>query len=1350
MAIIQGNAHKSSVSGFYPKTIEGSLRFNEDDTSYLTWSPSGTSSNGNLFTFSCWFKPSVISTYNMIWQPYQNGSNFGNIVLSSDKITVYSQVAGSAKVQVQTNAVYRDPSSWYHLVVKFNATSGSEEIKIYINGTEQSLTTTTAMTAHTTLFGQNGVTQYFGDYFNQSGGFDGYMAEVHFTDGTAYDADAFGEFKNGVWVAKTPDVTYGTNGFHLPFTGTTGLYTETTGGAFSLTSGNDIQRTQGNDSAALFSGLITGDFDIEFKFSPASSSLTPGDAFTVGFFPESGYDSLNYNSGFAGQSTYWVIQNGASGASAINNTDGSTALSSTTTSDVFQLTRTSGTFKIFKNDTLVHTFTTTGTDDGYMFFGSGDKNETITLLDITFNDVNGESSSTPFESALAIGGDASGRGNHWTSNNLEPIDVVLDSPTDNFCTWNPIAKQTGSMAGTPNLSDGNLTITSGSGDMSAHGTFLLSSGKWYWEITYVSGNSAYAGIAYNGSSTNREDGVVYWKDGRKAIDNVFTSYGASYSAGDVIGIALNADDNEITFYKNNVSQGVISYTPQSTDPTPAIILAASGSTTITANFGQQDFDYTPPEGYLALSTANLPDPEIDPAQGELPAKYFDTFLYTGNGSQLQVGDVIKKPADTIDITNSLIFDDGSSTYLSRTVGTATNTYTVSLWLKRSDIPDEYMYLFSSGSTGIGISKASSTGAGTLYIFSGSTQWITSSQKLLDTSTWYHIVLANNAGSASVYLNGQEIASGLTLGSLSTSANATQIGRYSGSGLYYLNGYLAEVHFATGTAYDADDFGNFDANGIWIPKAVSGISYGNDGAYLDFSDDTSTTTLGEDQAGSNDWTLNNFATTDQVEDSPTDNNFATFATDTNMTLSEGNKEIRSTSDFESAHVHIPCSGKNYFEIEYVTKSASNDTIGVVSYAQTTRNWGASVSSGTGTNGRLGYAMAFEYSRTDAGQECDEGSVTSSVFTALSAGDVAQIAVDTDTGNIWFGTDGTWENSGDPAAGTNPSTTKTWEDFTIALGGHPTNKFRIREESEWEYTAPTDFVALTENNITVNDQNLESPDFVWIKNRQQGDKHHLYDSVRGVQKALYSDVNTEETDEPNGLLDFNANGFTVGSEVEVNTANEDYVADGASNATVGHGLTVAPEMILVKNRSAVGSWCVYHSSLPSYQYILRLDSNGAQSTSNTSFGAAPSSTLFTVNQNSGTNNTNINTNDYIAYCFHSVEGFSKFGTYTGNNSTNGPFVYTGFRPAFLMVKAYNTTSSWVIRDTERDEGINDGDITPFMYADATTAESTISTSGRHIDFLSNGFKVRENLGITNSTNSFIYMAFAENPFKYSNAR
>jgi hypothetical protein len=182
----------NSVSGLYSHTIDQSLRFEDGDNPYL--SKTFSSSGGTIWTFSCWVK-------------------FAQLVLDSNaEVAMYSAIGGTAKILAHTQAVQRDPSAWYHIVAKFNATSGSEEFKVYINGENQTLDVTTALSAHQSKIG-NSNANYIGNNFNQSLDFDGYMAEVNFIDGTALDADSFGETKAGIWIPKQYSGSYGKNGF---------------------------------------------------------------------------------------------------------------------------------------------------------------------------------------------------------------------------------------------------------------------------------------------------------------------------------------------------------------------------------------------------------------------------------------------------------------------------------------------------------------------------------------------------------------------------------------------------------------------------------------------------------------------------------------------------------------------------------------------------------------------------------------------------------------------------------------------------------------------------------------------------------------------------------------------------------------------------------------------------------------------------------------------------------------------------------------------------------------------------------------------------------------------------------
>ena len=314
------------------------------------------------------------------------------------------------------------------------------------------------------------------------------------------------------------------------------------------------------------------------------------------------------------------------------------------------------------------------------------------------------------------------------------------------------------------------------------------------------------------------------------------------------------------------------------------------------------------------------------------------------------------------------------------------------------------------------------------------------------------------------------------------------------------------------------------------------------------------------------------------------------------------------------------------------------------------------------------------------------------------------------------------------------------------------------------------------ITLDGSENMQPDWVWIKSRTDTRKHNLYDVVRGTNKRLVSNADSAE-DEPDsnaGVNAFNSDGFTVGSETDVNGSSRNFVAwnwlaggsassnsDGSitssvsanttagfsivtytgtgSAATVGHGLGAVPKMFWTKRRDNNESWGVYHHTQGAGKF-LRLESTNAVDTSSTLWNnTTPTSSVFSIAVG-GIANTSSGT--YVAYCFAEKKGYSKFGSYTGNASTDGTFVYTGFKPAFLIVK--NTATSptdWIMIDNKR-PGYNEN---LTMQPNKTDAEGSSATA----DLLSNGFKVRNQYGGFNGSGAItIYMAFAESPFVNSN--
>ena len=300
----------------------------------------------------------------------------------------------------------------------------------------------------------------------------------------------------------------------------------------------------------------------------------------------------------------------------------------------------------------------------------------------------------------------------------------------------------------------------------------------------------------------------------------------------------------------------------------------------------------------------------------------------------------------------------------------------------------------------------------------------------------------------------------------------------------------------------------------------------------------------------------------------------------------------------------------------------------------------------------------------------------------------------------------------------------------------------------------------------------PDLVWIKQRNGTGWHQWVDAVRGSGKRINSNDTGAEYNDVNGLTSFDSDGFSLGtsgdyngsgnsqvswnwlasnttasntdgsisSTVSVNTTSGfsivSYTGTGA-NATIGHGLGVAPKVVIIKNRDSAVNWMMYNEAFGDNTKALSLNSTAALDTSANFFNStSPTSTVFSVGTNANTGGAS----NFIAYCFAEKQGFSKFGSYVGNGSTDGTFIYTGFKPSMIIVKRTDSLGSWRMWDNKRNPyNLTDTNLRP-------NTSDTDDTSGNQIDMLSNGFKIRAtvNIGDTNASGgSYIYMAFAEEP-------
>ena len=307
----------------------------------------------------------------------------------------------------------------------------------------------------------------------------------------------------------------------------------------------------------------------------------------------------------------------------------------------------------------------------------------------------------------------------------------------------------------------------------------------------------------------------------------------------------------------------------------------------------------------------------------------------------------------------------------------------------------------------------------------------------------------------------------------------------------------------------------------------------------------------------------------------------------------------------------------------------------------------------------------------------------------------------------------------------------------------------------------------------------PDLAWIKNRSQTDNHALFDAIRGATYRIASNATTANTQATNSLASFDSDGFTLNDGGDANGNGENIVGwnwkangqgssntDGSINttytsasttsgfsicqytgtgsaATVGHGLGAVPKMMLVKKTSGSESWGVYHHSIGNTKF-LQLNATGAEGTSSAFWNnTTPTSSVFSIGTENGVNQSG---QTYVAYCFAEKKGFSKFGSYTGNGNADGAFIYTGFKPAFIIVKASSISGNeWNIWDSKRNP-LNVAD--KVLWANTSNTEAEIAYN-YDIDMLSNGFKARTaNARLNQNGATYIYMAFAEAPLVGSN--
>jgi hypothetical protein len=754
------------------------------------------------------------------------------------------------------------------------------------------------------------------------------------------------------------------------------------------------------------------------------------------------------------------------------------------------------------------------------------------------------------------------------------------------------------------------------------------------------------------------------------------------------------------------------------------------------------------------------------------------------------------------VERSLRFYDDNSAYLKRTMGTPTSsgTWTWSGWVKRSELGTNQA--IASGFGGSIFSTFYFDTNDKLFFYDYNVEY-TIDVRFRDVGAWYHICIAHSASSSiTIYVNGAQVhqrtSNVPSVSRFNYSGGTANIGTRqtssSGRSLYY-HGYIAEVNFIDGQALGPTNFGEFDDFNVWQPLKYSG-TYGNNGYYLNFSDNSSTSTIGADSSGnSNDFTSHNISVSsgagnDSVLDSPTDNyctlNESTYTQNQVQQTDGGLYFVNSSRNYPAmGTMLIPKSGKYYYEV--TINSVGNINIGLANH-QPIPDYG-----GPGFN--------IYYTRTTLksyGYNLN-GVYAGNSGNSLATGDVVGVAINADNSQISWYKNGSlivssksFTNSNlvpyisqDTTSGSCGGTVNFGQQpFSYTVSGYkslstgnlpePTipDGSKYFDTKVWTGTGST-------NSIATN----FSPDFVWIKSRSDATYHKLYDIVRGVGKDLGSNRSDAEGYRNDTLTSFDSTGFTLGSDGQapVNRSGRSYVGwawDGGSSTvsntdgsitsnvraqpsagfsivsysgsssavTVGHGLNAAPEMIIIKDRdSGVYNWQVAHISMNADDSLL-LNKSDSKTDYNAWNNTRPTSTVFSLG--AGTLGVNTNGNNMIAYCFAPVEGYSSFGRFEGTGEDlHGPYINCGFTPAFVMIKDTNDSNPWRIWDSGRELS------NPKTYSlvPNSSGSETDNTNGDDVDFLSYGFRpaAGQNSGNGNGTH-YIYAAFAEHPFKTARAR
>lgn len=1227
MAIIQGNAKSKSLAGMDAYLIEQSLRFNDDSSAYLSWTPSSAGTGaGKTWTFSGWVKRGNITSDQMFFSEADCYMRFGNGTY--DYLFINMRGQGSTNYFFRTSQLFRDTSSWYHIVLSVDTTqaTASNRVKLYVNG--EQITSFDTYEQYPPQNYDTGVgQQYLHTVGSFSGGlysFDGYLTETHFIDGQALDPTHFGEFDStyGHWKPIAYEGTYGTNGFYLPYKqdySVEGMSTTLWRGSTSnqyiggVGFSPDLVWTKSRSDAYghyIYDSVRGATVRLE-----TNSTNAEGTNNTLTSFENDGFTSTYIDSNMV----TWSWDMGTGAEELVTNGTFDTDYTGWTASSGATLSIDSSRLKVAQT-----------TSDGVFAY------QTLTGLD---------TNATYVVSNTLVDGDSQ---------------VLIEE--------------------TLGAIDTSVYYAS-AGQNTSGGTFTPTATTMYLELR--NGTSG-------DNTSSRFDNISI-----KKVNNTDGSIGAVVKANPTYG------------------QSIVSYTGNGTDgATIGHGLSSTPELIITKNRDWSDASWAVGHTDVTIGT----DKKI----------YLDSTAAVSGTGQERYNSV-----------NSSVFNIVSHREIN---GSAEKFIS---------------YCFHSVA---GYSKIGSyTGTGS----SGNT--VTTGFK----PAWVMIKRTDSTG-------GWEI-----LDSLRNNINGQ------------IDGWLAAD--SSGAESTSDNRVTFTDTGFTLEGSFSyNNASGGSYIYMAFADTREYGFWLDDSGNNNDFTINNLTESDVSLDSPS-NNFATLnPLDSNSghTLLEGSLRVignSSSSQRQTKATLAQNSGKWYWEVYQYSGTNRYNGIGTENTSLSSLGTGSIVYNQVGgiyLNGsqvQSGLATNAVGDVIGVALDLDSGTITwYKNNTVVNSGGYSftvgsdywhpMVGVQTspDAQHYNFGQDSSFAG------------TRTAQGYTDANGygdfyyeppaGYLALCTANMEEPSVVPSEHFDVVAYAGNGSTQDITTTMKPEFTWIKNRVTTDNHQLFDLLRGATESLESNTTAAESTESDMLTSFNSDGFSLGSKGDTNGSGNAIVAwnwkaggtgvsntDGTITSTVsanvdagfsiatytgnaggsyGHGLGGVPELIITKKRSGATEWSVWEHNMPSIDYHMRLPSTEAY-VNHGNLRTSITSTIVGMESSGYINDTG---EDYVAYHFRSIEGYSKIGTYTGNGSTDGTFVYCGFRPKYVMIKRTDSTSEWYIFDIERSTF---NYMQEYLKTNKSDAEAIYGNFG--LDVLSNGFKLRDtNSEYNASGGTYLFIAFAEMPF------